>query len=279
MNYVLPDFPPDVQYEVEVAKIWYGEKFKRRMQEPRYQHYWRVNPEDLLIVYILSVWRVFLRETDTRRQWRAADLNSKALEFLRQLTKELYFEKGFDYEGRRLPTMLAIDGVILDRVMQKFLRCGTWKYFEEVRLRATKPANQPAAALASATGLADQATVAEKINATTPPAIEKAPIEPLEEPPAFTRDIATSPVLSRPIRPYRSEQKRAVETALIRNPKAKDQEVCQLIDEELGVKPLAAWKTNAGERGWVGAYHGPDKDKVEKYISVVRCDLRDQGRI
>ena len=147
MNYVLPDFPPDVQYEVEVAKIWYGEKFKRRMQDPRYQHYWRVDPEDLLIVYILGVWRVFLREADARRLWWAADLNSKALEFLRQLTKELYFEKGFGYEGRRQPAMLAIDGVILDRVMEKFVRSGTWKYFEEVRLRVTEPAKQPAAAL------------------------------------------------------------------------------------------------------------------------------------
>jgi hypothetical protein len=81
------------------------------------------------------------------------------------------------------------------------------------------------------------------------------------------------------IRPYRSKHKRAVETALINNLKASDEEVCEYIDEEMGVEPLQTWRTTGNERGWVAAYHGPGKARVEKYISVVRRDLRSQGRL
>jgi hypothetical protein len=81
------------------------------------------------------------------------------------------------------------------------------------------------------------------------------------------------------MRPYRSKYKRAVQNELIANRKASNEEVCQYLDEEAGVEQLRTWRTNGGERGWVAAYHGPDKAKVEKYISVVRSDLRKQGRL
>jgi hypothetical protein len=128
-------FPTEARDRVEAVKIRAGQKFDRDRLELRNR-----DVERLLRRCILRVFRMFVREAKRLRVWCATDLDWEAREFLRQLTIELYSERGFDNCDRRLARPVDhISGGLLPEVRREFEHSPEWRYFEAARLAMALP--------------------------------------------------------------------------------------------------------------------------------------------
>jgi len=103
-------------------------------------------------------------------------------------------------------------------------------------------------------------------------------------PPPSTQDGTQTPLVierpaSRPLlNTYRSEVKRAILMQLSKNPSASDIEICRGIDAEGSVDIPKGWTSKPGNRSFELAYKDSStRSKIEKTISKVRADLREQG--
>ncbi len=135
-----PNLPPEAQNRVEAAKIRAGRKFDRDKAKASSAREIQLS----LMHYIMLVFGVFVREAKLRRLWHASEMKSACLDFLRQLTIEAYFEKGYDHAGRSLPPMTShVDGSILPKFLKAFRSWPAWRQFEAALLAvATSPARR-----------------------------------------------------------------------------------------------------------------------------------------
>src|SRR6202040_1629360 len=64
--------------------------------------------------------------------------------FLRLLTIDVYFEKGYNKKGGRLLEMTSNwDGSILPRVAQEFEKTPEWRQYQDALLEMASPATKP----------------------------------------------------------------------------------------------------------------------------------------
>ena len=77
---------------------------------------------------------------------------------------------------------------------------------------------------------------------------------------------------------YRSEIKRAILIQLTQNPGASDLEICRALDQDGAVELPKTWKSEPGDRLFVGAYRDSSRrHAIEIAISKIRADLRKRG--
>ena len=77
---------------------------------------------------------------------------------------------------------------------------------------------------------------------------------------------------------YRSEIKRAILTALTKNPKANDLAICRALDNDGAADLPTNWQPKPGERQFEKAYkENRTRPRIEQAISKVRADLRKEG--
>jgi hypothetical protein len=77
---------------------------------------------------------------------------------------------------------------------------------------------------------------------------------------------------------YRSRIKSAILTAITKNPRATDADVCRSLDADGGEELPIGWKERREDRSFFDAYTKPrTKRKIEIAISKIRRDLRGRG--
>ena len=147
-------FPPESRARVEAEKIRAGRDFETAKQTAR----WTSNVEAHLRQYILRVFFVFANEACSRQLWAVDKIDRTSREFLRRLTIEAYYEKGYDQQERRLSEMISnAAGSILPKVQREFDKSPEWHQFQEDLLTVAE-----AAVLAKAPGASEATTPKRK---------------------------------------------------------------------------------------------------------------------
>ena len=282
-------FPAEAQDRVEAVNIRAGQKFDRDKRESRNR-----DIERLLHRYILRVFRMFVREAKRLRVWRATDLDWEAREFLRQLTIELYSEKGFDNSGRRLASPVDhISGSLLSGVRRDFERSPEWRYFEAARLAMAIPLNSQAIevqAVLSGTNIEQidaEAVVQERRAKAVTPQSEQTARETLKEssrgkeqrpkPSQKKKKKAALSTLS-----FTTELNQVIFAVLCKHPTASAFDVCGHLDTHYMVElPSGMKTTTADKRSFASAYKHSRSQRhaLDQRISNVRTSMRRAGML
>ncbi len=127
-----PDFPQESRAAVEAEKIRAGRDFEATKVSAKSAS----EVEGQLRQYILRTFLAFAKEAQTRRLWPVDKMDSECREFLRLLTIDAYYDKGYDKWGRRLQAMTSNwNGSILSEVQREFERTPEWKQYQDALLK------------------------------------------------------------------------------------------------------------------------------------------------
>jgi hypothetical protein len=130
-----PDYPEESRARVEAEKIRTGRDFDLAKKSAK----WTRELETQLRKYILGTFLVFAKEAQTRRLWPVDRMDSQCREFLRLLTIDAFYEKGYDTSGRRLIEMISnLDGSILFEVQREFEKTPEWKEYQDTLLEVAE---------------------------------------------------------------------------------------------------------------------------------------------
>jgi hypothetical protein len=131
------DFPPTSRSKVEAEKIRAERDFERAKEMAR----WTTEVEALLRSYILRTYLVFVKEAVAQRLWTVEAMDVECREFLRLLTIDAYYEKGYNKRSGQLLEMTSNwDGSILPRVAREFEKTPDWKQYQDALLEMASPA-------------------------------------------------------------------------------------------------------------------------------------------
>ncbi len=129
------EFPPEFRNRVEAEKIRAGRDFDSEKQASR----WTSDVEANLRHYILRTFLAFANEARDLRLWPVDEMDSNCREFLRLLTIDAYFEKGYDKAGGRLTDMTSNwNGAILSEVEREFMNTSEWRQYQDVLLEVAE---------------------------------------------------------------------------------------------------------------------------------------------
>lgn len=130
-----PDFPHESRARVEAEKIRAGRDFDSAKLTAK----WNSDVETHLRRYILRTFLVFANEARSLRLWPVADMDTKCREFLRSLTIDAHYEKGYDRAGGRLRDMNSSwNGAILSEVQQDFEKTQEWQRYLDALLEVAE---------------------------------------------------------------------------------------------------------------------------------------------
>jgi hypothetical protein len=125
------DFLPEARARVEAEKIRAGRDFDVAKQSARRTS----EVEAHLRHYILRTFFAFTKEACSLQRWPVEKMDSECREFLRLLTIDAYYEKGYDMGGGRLRDMAShLNGSILPEVQCEFEKTPEWKQYQDALL-------------------------------------------------------------------------------------------------------------------------------------------------
>lgn len=100
---------------------------------------WTKDEQDLH-EFILRVFQAFVCEAlrlGETGHWTVSQIRAECDEFLRRLTIDAYYERGFDTSGHRLPEMTE-DGTLRSEVRRSFHESDAWREFESDLLKVAE---------------------------------------------------------------------------------------------------------------------------------------------
>ena len=122
------DFPDTARAKVEAEEIRASFEFDEAVKTAQ----WKSDKEKYLRHYILRVFLAFVNETCSRRLWAVDKTRDLSEEFLRRLTIQAYFSKGYP---RGWPDMNSNwNGSILSGVRTEFEKAPEWRVFQKALL-------------------------------------------------------------------------------------------------------------------------------------------------
>ena len=132
------EFSQQARARVESEKIRAGRDFEQAKQAVQ----WTAEVEVLLREYVLRVFIAFVQQAckfGRNDTWSVDRIESESLEFLRLLTIDAYYSKGYNKSGHLLSEWVSHwNGSILSEIEREFEKSPLWKKYQDMLLRVAK---------------------------------------------------------------------------------------------------------------------------------------------